>query len=141
MKLPFVSRDSYDGAKRLAESERENAQHLRREVIDLGAQWAKRYDDLMARYHEATSRTADALDTVIKPAPVQVNAPVPDFQSFPPIVAGALALANAGFPKDIQRANYVWAEAQLKSGMKPDQVAAELRHGMPVNTEMSEYPD
>lgn len=96
-----------------------------------------RYAELLAQHHATTGRVADLADLAIRPAPPSAVAlqPTPDFQSFPPIVASALAIANAGFTKDVQRANYIWAESELTRGEKPDVVAHQLRFGRPVNVD------
>ena len=125
----FVSRVAFDAVCAARDAEHENAMQLRHEL----AAWAKRYDDLLARYHEATSRVADIAETAITPAPVTVNAPAPEFKDFPPEVAAALAKANAGFTPDVRRANYAWADTQLKAGESPKKVASLLLTGIPVS--------
>lgn len=134
----LVSRAAFEAATARADAEHENAQFLRRDILDLNTGWSKRYDDLLARYHEATGRVADLADLAIRPAPVNVAAPVPTFESFPPNVAAALAMANAGFPKDVQRATYVWADAQLKSGINPEIVAQQLRTGVTIDPDTAD---
>ena len=130
--MRFVSRVAFEAVCAARDAEHENAMQLRHALAD----WAKRYDDLLARYHEATSRTADLAEIAIKPAPVTVSQPVPDFNAFPPEVAAALALANAGFSKDVQRANYLWADAELKKKTPAAKVAEMLRVGLPVEYEI-----
>lgn len=150
-KWPWVSRALYEAAQADIRLTRESAEvslrelEARRTIIAQYSEWLANSDrrerDLMAKYAALAGRIADALDTAIRPAPVTVVQPDPTLADFPPDVGAALAEANAGFTKDVQRENYLWAKARMATkGVTPQQVAEELRHGLPVNIEV-EYPD
>jgi hypothetical protein len=53
----------------------------------------------------------------------------PEFKDFPPVVAGALAIATAGLPKDVARATYIRTRAMLDEGGNDADVAAAVRRG------------
>ena len=123
----FVSRAAFDLA--IARGDM-----LARDLADAH----RRYDDLLARYHESNSRVMGIAEQMTAPKPVTVNAPAPDFQTFPPLVASALAVATAGYKKDDQRRIYAWAQAELDAKVDPKLVAEKLRNGLPVNVEPEE---
>lgn len=168
MKLPFVSRAAFEAMQARADAEHENAQVLRRQLVDTEAAlksaardadtWKtvaleakardashiqlrdvgiRQFDDLMTRYHDVTGRIAGIAEQLTAPKAVHVAQPAPDFQSFPPLVASALAVATAGFKQDAQREIYAWAQSELQT-KSAEEVAAVLRVGLPVRIEAEE---
>lgn len=120
----------YNDLFRLWQSTEENAATEQKEAH-------ARYEALLARYHEANGRVLGIAETLTAPKPVNVTAPAPDFQAFPPLVASALAVATAGFSKPDQRSMYEWTQAELLT-KSPDEVAEALRRGLPVRLDPEE---
>lgn len=110
MRWPFVSRETLDMAER-----------RRVDTADALKRAEDRFAALLVQYHElATTKSA---------APVPPFAPPPDFKDFPPLVAGALAIATAGLPRDVVRAARTRARAMLDEGGKVEDVATAVRRG------------
>lgn len=98
----------------------------------------RRYNALLDKYHEATSRTADLAELAIKPAPITVTQPDAKFEDFPPDVAVALTYATQGYKPDEARNIHNWTRAELASGKSAEAVALSLRVGLPVSIDMEE---
>jgi hypothetical protein len=138
VKLPWVSRALYENAVVRAEfAEREL--RIVREVAEARTAGAElRVADIFAVYRATSDKIADMLAVQIAPRPVVQGSAPADFSEFPPEVAGALAVATAGFRKDDQRAIYDWVRGQLADKMAPAEIAATLKNGLPVTIEPSE---
>lgn len=132
---PWVPRWVYETAVTRADAEHENAMVLRHTL----AGERQRFDELLARYHEANSRIAGIAEQMTAPRPIAAaSSPAPEFGEFPPAVAAALAVATAGFRKDQKREIYGWAASQLADNVAPEEVAATLKNGLPVTIDPDE---
>lgn len=137
MRWPWVSRDSYDGAKRLAESERENARHLRNEIVELTATYKRSLDTYREMLTEAR---ADRLDITEKYHVLRTSGYAPiDPMNFPAIetplsklgdkTKAALASMARGMARINRSAMEAAALAMYAQGIEDEAIAHAVRNG------------